>query len=210
MFRVACTFWALTVYLILGGVGARAQVHPLMQEYNQAWLLTGQGKPDEAITLLKEMIARDKTFYRAYHGLAAAYGQKNEWEKAEAYFRELIDRDPANSGAFYGLSEFYEWKAQFGQRANSSLECIRRDAHAAPCYEGVAYSSKYLDLGASFWEEFERAIPADSGDPCYYMCRSLVLRQLGKDREAMEALARGQASAKARKILRRRWHSFDG
>jgi len=43
-----------------------AQPHPLMREYNHAWQLSGQLRADEAIPLLKQIIAKDKTFYRAY------------------------------------------------------------------------------------------------------------------------------------------------
>jgi hypothetical protein len=39
-----------------------AHPHLLMREYNHAWQLAGQLRVDEAIPLLKQIIAKDKTF----------------------------------------------------------------------------------------------------------------------------------------------------
>src|SRR6266478_6022744 len=86
-----------------------AQPHPLMREYNHAWQLSGQLHADEAIPLLKQIIAKDKTFYRAYYTLAEAYRQKQQLDKAEQYFRSLLERDPENGTAHYGLGEVYEF-----------------------------------------------------------------------------------------------------
>src|SRR5438067_12391169 len=91
-----------------------AQPHPLMREYNHAWQLSGQLRADEAIPLLKKIIAKDKTFYRAYNALAEAYRQKQDLDHAEQYFRSLLARDPENGPAHYGLGEVYEWKQQWG------------------------------------------------------------------------------------------------
>src|SRR6266853_2116810 len=94
-----------------------AQPHPLMRDYHHAWQLSGQLRADEAIPLLKQIIAKDKTFYRAYYTLAETYRQKQELNKAEQYFRSLLARDPENGQAHYGLGQVYEWKQQLGLAA---------------------------------------------------------------------------------------------
>jgi hypothetical protein len=43
-----------------------------MSEYEQAWRLTGQLRAEEAIPLLKQIIAKDRTFFRAYLTLTEA------------------------------------------------------------------------------------------------------------------------------------------
>src|SRR5712671_6049467 len=101
-----------------------ARPHPLMREYNHAWQLSGQLRSDEAIPLLKQIIAKDKTFYRAYNTLAEAYRQKQELDKAEQYFRSLLAQDPKNGQAYYGLGRIYEWKAQWGPAAGHYIDCI--------------------------------------------------------------------------------------
>src|SRR5260221_9913372 len=94
-----------------------AQPHPLMREYNHAWQLSGQLRADEAIPLLKQIIAKDKTFYRAYGTLVEAYRQKQEPDKAEQYFRSLLAQDPENGQAHYGLGEVYYLKGQWSLAA---------------------------------------------------------------------------------------------
>ena len=69
---------------------ALAGPHPLMQEYNRAWQLFWQRRAGEAIPLLKAIIAKDKTFYRAYEYLARAYSQQKQPEVGERYFRSLV------------------------------------------------------------------------------------------------------------------------
>jgi len=61
-----------------------------MTDYTVAWQLEGERRPDEAIPLLKAIIAKDKTFWRAYKTLFEAYLQKKELDKAEEYFRSLL------------------------------------------------------------------------------------------------------------------------
>src|SRR5712691_7380738 len=56
---------------------------PLMKEYNSAWLLVGQGRTGEAIPLLKGIIEKDKTFYRAYRSLVEAYEKSKALDEAE-------------------------------------------------------------------------------------------------------------------------------
>src|SRR5258707_6304282 len=102
MKRVAVSFVAVAV---AGLAVQAAQPHPLMREYNHAWQLSGQLRADEAIPLLKQIIAKDKTFYRAYGTLVEAYRQKQELEKAEEYFRSLLTQDPKNGQAHYGLCQ---------------------------------------------------------------------------------------------------------
>src|SRR5438477_12046394 len=111
-----------------------AQPHPLMREYNHAWQLSGQLRADEAIPLLKQIIAKDKTFYRAYGTLAEAYRQKQELDTAEQYFRSLLAQDPKNGQAHYALGEVYQRKEQWGLAAGHYTECIQKAPQTYPCY----------------------------------------------------------------------------
>src|SRR5437879_5608455 len=55
--------------------------HPLMEDYNAAWELEGQGNVDEAIPRLEAIIAKDKTFWRAYGPLAQAYAARQQLDR---------------------------------------------------------------------------------------------------------------------------------
>ena len=108
--------------------------HPLMKQYNVAWQLEGERRPDEAIPLLKEIIAKDKTFYRAYRTLVQAYEQKRQLERAEEYFQELLREDPGNGLAHYGLGEVYYSQSRPGPAAENLAQCIRQSPQAFICY----------------------------------------------------------------------------
>src|SRR3954447_8665033 len=58
--RVVLLAWAVNGMALHG-----AQPHPLMDDYNRAWQLAGQARPYEAIPLLKQIIAKDRTFQLA-------------------------------------------------------------------------------------------------------------------------------------------------
>jgi CHAT domain-containing protein/Tfp pilus assembly protein PilF len=105
-----------------------------MREYNHAWQLSGQLRLDEATRLLKQIIAKDKTFYRAYGALAEVYRQKKELDKAEQYFRSLLGHYPENGEAHYGLGEVYEWKEQWGLAAEQYADCVQKSPQTYPCY----------------------------------------------------------------------------
>jgi transcription elongation factor GreA-like protein len=62
----------------------------LMDQYKQAWELTGQMRADEAIPILKGIIEQDRTFHRAYLTLVHAYRQKKAFDRADEYFRSLL------------------------------------------------------------------------------------------------------------------------
>src|SRR5207244_2858808 len=71
-----------------------------------------------AIPRLKAVIAKDKTFWRAYRTLAESYAQKQQYNRADEYFRTLLAEDPQNGLAYYGLGETSakkkEWRAAVG------------------------------------------------------------------------------------------------
>src|ERR1017187_3808251 len=61
----------------------------VMQEYNSAWRLVGQGKPDQALPILKGILTEDPGFYRAYQEVIDAFRQKGDAGGAERFFEEL-------------------------------------------------------------------------------------------------------------------------
>ena len=70
-------------------------VSPLMQDYDRAWVLTGQLKYAEAIPILKSIIARDKTFTTAHiTAWWGAYTQQGLLPEAKQYFEEARAQSP--------------------------------------------------------------------------------------------------------------------
>lgn len=71
---------------------AAAGTDPLLEQYNRAYLLAGQGKPDDALPLLAGILAQDPARYRAYDLAAYCYGMKNSPELVAGFMRELRHR----------------------------------------------------------------------------------------------------------------------
>src|SRR6184192_1261587 len=111
-----------------------AQPHPSMSQYNRAWQLIGQQRAAEGIPLLKEIIARDKQFYRAYKTLVDAYEQEKRLDDAEWYMHALIEQDPENGLASYGLGEICRRKKQYGVAAEHFTDCVRHAPETPACY----------------------------------------------------------------------------
>ncbi|HSU33786.1 MAG TPA: tetratricopeptide repeat protein [Bryobacteraceae bacterium] len=72
--------------------------------YAQA--LISAKRPDEAESLLRGMIAHDKTWGPAYDTLFVLYRNQNHPEKAEAVLRERVQNDPKNPTAITNLANY--------------------------------------------------------------------------------------------------------
>ena len=112
----------------------------LMKEYNRAWRLIGHEHPEEAIAILKGIIARDTTFHRAYKGLVEAYHQTNHLDEAERYFLSLLEQDPQNGFGHYGLGEVYHQKKAYRQAIAEYKQCISSLPDWQGCYTGLTAS----------------------------------------------------------------------
>src|SRR5271157_2730659 len=77
------------VLICLLPLALAGQPSRVMQEYNSAWRLVGQGKPDQALPILKGILAEDPGFYRAYWEVIEAFRQKGDVGGAERFFEEL-------------------------------------------------------------------------------------------------------------------------
>lgn len=125
-----------------------------MADYDRAWVLVGQDRADEAISLLKKIIARDEAFYRAYWELVEAYETKRDFAGARDYFESLARSDASNAVAYYGLGLAATRRAdtlrshengkltEQGYRLAASYfrHCIQMRPSAYFCYAPLAYA----------------------------------------------------------------------
>ncbi len=174
-----------------------------MAEYNHAWVLTGQLKPDEAIPILKRIIAKDSTFHRAYHGLVRAYAQKKALDKAADFFRLLIDKDASNAFAHYGLAEALEAEGNHEAAIQAFLECIGREPRAAVCYPSGHW---YRAMAASAATRFERAIPREPNDPYRFLGLSDLFASQGRKEDALANAKEGLAKSQGQPELEAAFH----
>ena len=100
-------------------------------DHLRAWLLVGQRHPDEAIPILKSVIARAPEFTPAYATLAEAFGQKKARNEAEAYFGGLF-RDPKRSAlAHYAMGVFEEERGQVARAVDHFTACVQQRPQSA-------------------------------------------------------------------------------
>ena len=155
----------LCAFAVTGMALHGAQPHPLMGDYNRAWQLAGQARPHEAISLLKQIIAKDRTFSLAYETLIFAYQQTKEFDRAEEYFRSLVAQSPRNGFAYYGLGGIYRLKNQHEAAAGFFANCIRQSPEAHDCYNWLVNEWAAAHGNTMSYEDLKRLIPLDSASP---------------------------------------------
>ena len=179
--------------------------HPLMQEYNRAWQLEGQHRADEAIPLLKAIIAKDKTFYRAYEVLVRAYSQKNQLEPAERYFRSLLAEDSTNGLAHYGLGRVYEEKREYNSASEEFAACVHEPVRCHLCFTEFVASYFAGHKRNISLEDLKTRIPLDPSSPYTLLALTamyILQRNLPEARRtAEEGLKLAKASGDQELIL---------
>jgi len=96
----------------------------LDEQYISALKLIGQGKYDEALSTLKEIIKKDITYFRAYRLIMRISTYKNELDPAKEFFDKLLQENKENSGAYFGLGLYYAEKEDFHQAAKNYYKAI--------------------------------------------------------------------------------------
>src|SRR5579863_3699573 len=182
--------------LAAGALSAQTNLQPLMEQYNKAWQLEGQRRPDEAIPLLKAIIAKDSTFYRAYQTLVEAYAQKKQLDKAEEYFRALAEQEPSNGLAHYGLAQIYNRRSLAAPAGEEFATCAEKAPKAHICYLGMVKSW----VSANPFE-LQRHVPKDPHNPYRYLTLATVYQHQRKFPEALEAVRTGLESARTQNDL---------
>jgi len=162
-----------------------ADPHPLMREYNRAWQLVGQRRAGEAIPLLKAIIGKDKSFYRAYEFLARAYSHDKQFEAAETYFRSLIAEDPSNGLAHFGLGRVYEERGKRDSAWREFAACTRKPVRCHRCFVHFP--------GARVRAPIRSNLPGDQLPPrrrCGCRVRRSCLRRSGRLLQCQKQLCR--------------------
>jgi len=159
---VGVTCFLACAWLFWGLVWAQDEAFlSLMREYNEARLLAGQLKADEAVPRLKALIAADWKFRRAYFTLAEVSVQTGSVQETETYFRELLVKNPSNGYEWYGLAEVKQLLSQ--QNIDELARCVQASPEvlpfADPAYPGYWYA-KSIDANRLRTDEVESAAKA--------------------------------------------------
>jgi CHAT domain-containing protein/Tfp pilus assembly protein PilF len=117
----------------------------LNEQYIAALKLIGQGKYDEALDELKEIIKKDFTFSRAYRKILWISIYENKLDSAKDYFEQLLKENKENPGAYYGLGYYYYEKKDFSRAVKLFKKAVDLFSKSNAFYAHLINSSKNLD-----------------------------------------------------------------
>jgi CHAT domain-containing protein/lipopolysaccharide biosynthesis regulator YciM len=167
-------------------------------DHLRAWLLVGQRHPDEAIPILKSVIARAPEFTPAYATLAEAFGQKKARDEAEAYFGSLFG-DPQRGGlAHYGMGTYEHGYGQWPRAAHHFSACVQQRPQSVACYSLLASMLMNATANRATRADLDSRMAGERGRPytCLGFTRLLLAqRKIGESaKSARECLAAAEVS----------------
>jgi predicted Zn-dependent protease len=184
---------ARSILVLLTSVSSGASASELMDDTNRAWQLWGQQHHQEAIALLQQVIARDKTFYRAYTLVADIFADQGRLKEEELYFRSLILPGKKNPLAFYGLAKIFLAKNDPERAASLYADCIRSSSRELVCYEEISIALRACRRLSR--DELVKLIQFDTTNPYVYLPLSSVYGAQTKPMQEQAALRKGLALA---------------
>jgi tetratricopeptide (TPR) repeat protein len=103
-------------------------VHEL---YAQAEKLKDEGKNEEAIAVLSELLAKEDSHTLSHLALAVLYGKVNQHEKGIEHGRRACELDPKDAFGFTALSVTYQraWQGTQKQEYIQLAEDAMAQAH---------------------------------------------------------------------------------
>lgn len=124
----------------------------VFNQLSQAREMGMNGKPDEAIRLIKGIIATDPEITDAYFSVGNILFQERKFEEAIGYFTQVLGRKPDDSFAAINVALAYEGMAKFEEAEKFLLDYMAK---------GFQDSQFYFMLGNMNFlqKKYDRAIP---------------------------------------------------
>jgi CHAT domain-containing protein len=172
----------------------------LMNEYNRAWVLLKQRRPDDAISLLKDIIEKDRNFHRAYDALVDAYNQKKDLGSAGQYFRARLERDRTSALAYYGLGVVSDLQKRRELAAEFHTSCLQHSPQAYVCYAGMAATlviAANQQGSAITVDDLRLRLPVDTDSPYWFLALGEMYLGQAKVPDALQAAQLGLEKARA-------------
>ncbi len=111
-----------------------------------------KGEVDQSISILKDIIAKDPNFSKAYYSLGFSYMGKGEDAKAEAVLLKLIEMEPKLHIAHLQLGKAYENQQKWKQALEFYQSAVRLnpDNPYARMHLGIMYNAlNDFEIGVS-------------------------------------------------------------
>lgn len=149
-------------------------------------LLTAQ-HPDQAVALVQDMLASDKTWGPGYDFLLMFYSRANNTPKAEAVLRDRVANDPMNATGYINLSNFLLATNRYpeGEKFMRKLLDDKKAFPAARQLLGDYYvrAKKYDEA----FQQYKAGVQENPKQAVPYQERIVAVNQMtGKREEAMK------------------------
>lgn len=145
MARKICVILLSLIFSFLLSASQKNKEMTLNEPQIAALKLIGQGKYDEALHALKDIIKKDITYFRAYRLIIRISIYKNELDYAKHYFDKLLQENIENPGAYYGLGLYYAEKEDFHQAVKNYKKAIELFPKSHLLYHYLISASKRLN-----------------------------------------------------------------
>jgi predicted Zn-dependent protease len=147
-------------------------------------------KPEQAVSLIKDMLAHDSKWSPGYDFLFLQYAREGDKKKAEAVLREHVANDPHNPGAVIALANYLLADNRFDE-AQTIMQSILADKSAFPrarALMGDFYvRAKKYDQAL---QQYRAGASEDSKDALFYQERVVRVELLDGQREEAMQLAK--------------------
>lgn len=150
-------------------------------------------KPDQAIALVQDMLAHDKTWGQGYDFLFVQYGRSKEPEKAESILKERVQNDPSNATAIVNYSNYLMALKRTGE-AEATIRKVLDDKKTFPNgHEIVGDFYVRQQQYDKAMAEFKRGETDNPADALKYQERIVALQAVSNHGDQASTLARDLA-----------------
>lgn len=119
-----------------------------------------QGKLDDAIRLLEQLVTDHPGFYQAWYNLGVCYGDCGEWLRAIVCYRSCLRGQPQHSDAMWNLADALRLDEQFEQALLllQKLRTVKPYSRLGDLHHRIAVCLMCLGRAQQATDEFEKAL----------------------------------------------------
>jgi len=128
----------------------------VFNELSRAREMGMSGKPDEAITIIKQIITADPDIVDAYFSIGNIYFQNQRFKEALGYFQQVLGRKPDDSFAAINVILSYEAIGEFDEAERFALDYMAKGFEESQIYfmlGNMNFLRKKYDKSAAYLEK---------------------------------------------------------